>query len=122
MFNELQVINKKPEPFEFYTAEELWTNEYISKKMLEYHLNESIDAASRNRNFIDKSAKWIIKNFNLTTGVSVVDFGCGPGLYTLRFAKSGAKVTGIDFSKSSLSYAEKEAKKNLNKAIHPGFL
>jgi hypothetical protein len=48
VFSELLDINKKPEPFEFYTAEELWTNEHTSKKMLEYHLNEYVDAASRN--------------------------------------------------------------------------
>lgn len=112
MFKELKEINKKPRPFEFYTAEELWADPYISKKMLEYHLNESVDAASRNRRFIDRSASWIIENFNLSKNTSVIDFGCGPGLYTIQFANAGAAVTGIDFSINSLSYAEKKAKEN----------
>ncbi len=112
MFNELKDINKKPEPFEFYTAEDLWTDPHVSKKMLEYHLNGPIDAASRNRKFINRSANWIIENFNLTQDTSVIDFGCGPGLYTLRFAETGSAVTGIDFSRNSLSYAEKRAKEN----------
>lgn len=112
MFEELKEINKRPEPFEFYTAEELWTDVHIARRMLEYHLNELVDAASRNREFIDKSAKWIIENFNLSKDSSVIDFGCGPGLYTLRFAKTGATVTGVDFSENSLSYAKEEAKKN----------
>ncbi|HEX2959917.1 MAG TPA: class I SAM-dependent methyltransferase [Chitinispirillaceae bacterium] len=109
---ELSDINSRPEPFEFYTAAELWTNEYTSQKMLEYHLNESIDAASRNHNFINRSSKWIINKFDLNTRSKVIDFGCGPGLYTLRLAKSGAEVTGIDFSRRSLNYAQKEADSN----------
>ncbi len=41
MFEELERINDRPEPFQYYTAEELWTNEHTSKMMLEFHLNES---------------------------------------------------------------------------------
>ncbi len=48
MFKELKKVNYRPRPFEFYTASELWTNEYTSKQMLEYNLNESIDVSSRN--------------------------------------------------------------------------
>ncbi len=112
MFSELQKINNKPKPFEFYTAEELWTNKHTARKMLEYHLNESVDAASRNRNFIDRSALWIKEHFNLNSSSKVIDFGCGPGLYTMRLAQSGAAITGIDFSKTSLEYAKEEARKN----------
>ncbi|KNY26230.1 class I SAM-dependent methyltransferase [Pseudobacteroides cellulosolvens] len=112
MFCELNEINKRPQPFEFYTAPELWTNEYTSQKMLEYHLDESIDAASRNIGFIDKSVEWMVEYFNINSSSSIIDFGCGPGLYTSRFAKTGAKVTGIDFSQRSLEYAQKEAVKN----------
>jgi SAM-dependent methyltransferase len=112
MFGELAEINKRPKPFEFYTASELWTNEYTSKKMLEFHLNDSIDSASRNISFIDRSVDWMVKHFDINSGSSIIDFGCGPGLYTSRFAKTGAKVTGIDFSQNSLNYAKKEASKN----------
>jgi hypothetical protein len=38
MFEELKKINERPKPFEFYTASDLWTDEYISKQMLSYHL------------------------------------------------------------------------------------
>jgi len=40
MFDQLEEINSRPKPFEFYTAEKLWTDEYTSKKMLDYHLND----------------------------------------------------------------------------------
>ena len=115
MFNKLEEINTRPEPFEFYTADELWTDEHTSKKMLEYHLNEEIDLSSRNRDFIDRSVKWIVSHFGINTNTGIADFGCGPGLYTTRFAKNGAEVTGIDFSGRSIQYAKEVAdQKGLN--------
>jgi cyclopropane fatty-acyl-phospholipid synthase-like methyltransferase len=101
--------NFRPEPFEFYTAEDLWNDKYISKQMLSYHLNESVDLSSRNAKFIDRSARWIVSHFNIGPGTAIADFGCGPGLYTTRFAKEGADVTGIDFSERSIRYAKETA-------------
>ena len=109
MFNELEEINSRPKPFEFYTADELWTDEYTSEQMLKFHLDENIDLSSRNRKFIDKSVEWIINHFKITEESVVADFGCGPGLYTHKFAEAGAKVTGVDFSKRSINYASEQA-------------
>lgn len=105
IFELLEKINTRPKPFEFYTAEELWTDEYTSQKMLEYHLNESINLSSRNSEFIDRSVKWIVSRFGVDEHCAIVDFGCGPGLYTTRLAEKGADVTGIDFSRRSIEYA-----------------
>ncbi len=107
LFEILGQIDKRPEPFEFYTARELWTDEHISKQMLSFHLDPDIDAASRRTAFIDRSAAWITERFQLGPGVKVADFGCGPGLYTTRLATSQAGITGIDFSDNSLRYARK---------------
>jgi 2-polyprenyl-3-methyl-5-hydroxy-6-metoxy-1,4-benzoquinol methylase len=52
--------------------------------------------------FIDPSVKWILSNFGINNKTNVINFGCGPGLYTTRLAEQGAKVTGIDFSKWKL--------------------
>ena len=109
MFNELQEINSRPRPFQFYTAKDLWTDEHTSKKMLEYHLNESVDLASRKPDFINRSVAWIADHFCLHGQTSLLDFGCGPGLYTNKLAKKGCKVTGVDFSKRSLEYAQQTA-------------
>ncbi len=109
MFSELQKINTRPEPFSVYTTKELWTGEHTSKQMLSYHLNDEIDASSRNSAFIDRSVEWIASHFNIGTGMNVIDFGCGPGLYTTRLAQSGANVTGVDFSKRSIEYAKETA-------------
>jgi len=109
MFKHLKSINLRPGPFEFYTAEDLWTDEHTSKQMLFYHLDEEVDLSSRNAAFIDRSAAWIVSRFNVGAGTRIVDFGCGPGLYTTRLARHGADVTGIDFSKSSIQYAQETA-------------
>lgn len=115
MFNKLKEINTRPAPFQFYTAEELWTDEHTSMKMLAYHLNESVDLSSRNKDFITRSVKWIVSHFGINVTTSIADFGCGPGLYTTLFAENDADVTGVDFSKRSIQYAKKIAdQKELN--------
>lgn len=109
MFEELEKINARPKPFEFYTASDLWTDEHTSKQMLACHLNEEIDLSSRKAAFIDRSAEWITSRFKVGAGMKIADFGCGPGLYTTRLAKKQADVTGIDFSKRSIQYAKQVA-------------
>jgi 2-polyprenyl-3-methyl-5-hydroxy-6-metoxy-1,4-benzoquinol methylase len=119
MFEKLKEINSRPTPFQFYTAEELWTAEHTSKKMLEYHLNETIDLSSRNKDFINRSVKWMISRFDIKANTSIADFGCGPGLYTTLFAENNANVTGIDFSIRSIEYAKKVAdQKGLDITYH----
>jgi len=110
MFKTLEEINSRPAPFEFYTAADLWTNEHTAQQMLQYHLNDDIEASSRNSTFIEKSCNWIADRFDIK-GKKVIDFGCGPGLYATRLARKGALVTGIDFSQSSINYARTVAKK-----------
>ena len=110
MFDQLEEINSRPKPFEFYTVRELWTDEYTSKQMLAFHLNGEIDVSSRKFSFIDRSVNWIVSEFDIHEGKSVADFGCGPGLYTQRLAKTNAAITGIDFSKNSIEYAGNKAR------------
>jgi SAM-dependent methyltransferase len=77
--------------------------------MLSFHLDGEVDVSSRKFSFIDRSVDWIISRFELHEGKSVADFGCGPGLYTERLAKTNAFITGIDFSKNSIEYARTRA-------------
>jgi 2-polyprenyl-3-methyl-5-hydroxy-6-metoxy-1,4-benzoquinol methylase len=124
MYKELKEINSRPSPFQFYTADELWTNEYTSKQMLEYHLNESIDVSSRNKSFVERSTEWIVSYFGVDDKTEIADFGCGPGLYTTKLAEHGARVTGIDFSENSLAHAKKVAEKEGLKIdyVHANYL
>lgn len=109
MFEALQQINARPKPFEFFTTAELWADEYISKRMLEYHLNGAVDVSSRRLEFIERSVDWMVERFSLDAGRKVADFGCGPGLYTNRLAAAGARVIGIDFSERSIRHARQSA-------------
>ncbi|UCE17064.1 MAG: class I SAM-dependent methyltransferase [Gemmatimonadota bacterium] len=111
MFDELEQINRRPKPFEFYTASDLWTDEHTSKHMLSFHLNDTIDVSSRNAAFIERSVEWIVTQLNVGAQTKIADFGCGPGLYTTRLAQRQADVTGIDFSKRSIQHAQEAATK-----------
>ncbi|MBI9049327.1 MAG: methyltransferase domain-containing protein [Anaerolineaceae bacterium] len=111
MFNQLEKILSRPKPFEVYSTDVLWTDEHTAKQMMKHHLDPDVDISSRRHSFIENSANWMIERFKLHSGKHVIDFGCGPGLYTQRFARSGAQVTGVDFSSNSLDYARKQAEK-----------
>jgi len=77
--------------------------------MLACHLNEDTDVSSRNLKFTNRSVAWIAERFGIGPDKKIADFGCGPGLYTTRLARTGAAVTGIDFSRRSIEYAREGA-------------
>ena len=114
LFNELELISGRPKPFEFYTSPTLWNDPHISKGMLTAHLEPSHDAASYRHEFIEKAVEWIAARFEIGRETRVCDFGCGPGLWTTKYAELGAGVTGIDLSERSVRYARETAEaKNL---------
>ena len=89
----------------------LWTDPYIAGQMLEAHLNPNTDSASRKPKTIDDIVAFCMERINLRKGDSILDAGCGPGLYCERFAGNGLRVTGIDISSNSISYAKESALK-----------
>ncbi|MCB2205828.1 class I SAM-dependent methyltransferase [bacterium] len=111
MYTTLYQFTQRPVPFSRSTARELWTRPHIARQMLTYHLNPETELASRSAGIIDGIVTSLDDRFSLN-GKRVCDLGCGPGLYTSRFAALGAEVTGVDFSRNSLEYAEKEAGRN----------
>jgi SAM-dependent methyltransferase len=114
MFDKLGKIAGRPKPFEHYTSLQLWSDPHISKGMLKAHLDPELDSASFSKLFIDKSVNWMSSYFGISEKTKICDFGCGPGLWTTRFAERGASVTGIDFSERSIRYAQNVAhEKNL---------
>lgn len=108
MYELLKDIAQRPEPFSRYTAKELWTGPHLSRQMLDFHLSQETDLASRQFESINEVVNWIDYQLDLP-GRRLCDLGCGPGLYTRRFAEAGAVVTGVDFSAHSLEYARRYA-------------
>lgn len=87
----------------------MWTDPYISKQLLELHINPENDSASRSRVKIDRTINWISEQIN-ASGLNILDLGCGPGLYAERLALKGHSVTGVDFSETSVQYAASQAR------------
>jgi len=105
MLNKIKDYLEKPE-LNTPGKNNIWTDTHISKGMLESHLERDTDAASRPFEFVDRSVEWIRTLASPEKYKSVLDLGCGPGLYAERFYDTGYSVTGVDWSKRSINYAE----------------
>jgi 2-polyprenyl-3-methyl-5-hydroxy-6-metoxy-1,4-benzoquinol methylase len=90
LFDELEKTVMKPKSFEHYTSPQLWNDLHISKGMPDAYLDSKHDAASYRTEFINKAVGWIKERFNIAAEMKILDFGCGPGLWTTRFAELGA--------------------------------
>lgn len=104
-------LQEKPEPFT--PGEPLfWDDPHISTQMLKAHLDPGNDLASRRPGTIQKSVDWLVASLRLQAGDSVLDLGCGPGLYSARLAERGLRVTGVDYSRRSIEYAKTYAQEH----------
>jgi len=104
LFDRLQEFGTRPAPFSHYTAAKLWNDPHVSKRMLAAHLDETTNRASHTGQLVKQSVEWLISRFEVGAASRVLDLGCGPGLYTLPLAETGAIVTGVDFSKRSIAH------------------
>ncbi len=111
IFRELKEYFARPPLFEP-GEPKFWDDEYISEGMLEAHLNQEYDAASRRIDIIDKETDNLVSSGTLKPGDRVLDLGCGPGLYASRLCRKGMKLTGVDISRRSLEYATRYARDN----------
>ncbi len=72
--------------------------------MLSLHLDQETPLASRPVEDIDRIVRALDGKLGLN-GKRICDLGCGPGLYSTRFAAAGADVLGIDLSPGSVDFA-----------------
>ena len=86
-----------------------WDDPHISAQMLAAHLDPDSDTASRVPETINHTVNWIAATLELSHDAAVLDLGCGPGLYAVRLAERGLRVTGIDYSRRSIEYARQAA-------------
>jgi SAM-dependent methyltransferase len=88
----------------------MWTDPYISKQLLDVHLNPNLDLASRKMKTIEMTVEWILDKVD-KDNLNILDLGCGPGLYSQLLAKKGHHVTAVDFSENSINHAKETANK-----------
>lgn len=97
-----------PKPFER-TEHLFWADPYIAGQLLEAHLSQATDAASRKEQVITGTVAFIEQKFPKGRETAIIDFGCGPGLYCHKLAQAGYRVTGVDISSNSIAYAKEQA-------------
>jgi SAM-dependent methyltransferase len=111
--NILDITNRAAAPIPWAEGEKIpWNDPDFSQRMLQEHLSQEHDAASRRLRTIDQHIEWIQTRILSGTANHILDLGCGPGLYTSRFARLGHKCVGIDFSPASIAYAREYASRN----------
>lgn len=84
-----------------------WDEPAFSQRMLENHLSQDHDWASRRLTVIEQQVAWIARQ--LPAGARILDLGCGPGFYTRLLAERGFNCTGVDFSPASIAWACQQA-------------
>lgn len=106
----LDLIQRKPVPEPWEEGENIpWNDPSFSTRMLEEHLSQSHDAASRRFPKVDEHIQWIHSGILKEYPTRVLDICCGPGIYTSRLATRGHKCVGIDFAPAAIAYAREQA-------------
>jgi SAM-dependent methyltransferase len=85
-----------------------WHDADFSRRMLRVHLSQVHDLASRRLSIIDQQVDWIHHKVLQAQPATVLDLGCGPGLYIDRLVRWGHTCKGIDISPASIAYARQE--------------
>ena len=72
----------------------------IHDRWLSDYLNPDIDR------YYDLAFAQIVQKIGATDRTTLLDAGCGYCHHTVRIARSGARITGVDFSEAALSAAK----------------
>ena len=103
------VVERKVPPEPWAEGEKIpWQHPEFSSRMLQEHLSQDHDAASRRYEIIDQHIDWIHTVILNKESTRILDLCCGPGLYTSRFAKLGHSCVGIDYAPASIAYAREQ--------------
>ncbi len=86
-----------------------WNDPDFSRRMLDIHLDENHDLASRCTEKRLRVIDELMRLTGLAPGDRVLDVGCGPGLYCQEWARRGMQVDGWDYSPAAIEYARQQA-------------
>lgn len=105
-FDALRPFKSKPE--EFVPRDNLpW--EQIAVNLVKSGNLDSGFVGLRSKKLVEQDVKWLLAELSLPPQATILDIGCGPGLYCHRLAQFGHLTTGIDIADSFLSYARNKA-------------
>jgi len=106
----LDLVNRTTPPLPWNEGDNIpWDEPSFSARMLQEHLCQDHDAASRRFAKIGGQVDWIHRQLLSGRPSKILDLGCGPGLYTSRLARLGHECVGIDYSPASIAYAKDQA-------------
>lgn len=110
------------------TAENLWVSDHkipwnepaFSARILKEHLSQAHHLASRKFEIIKAQNSWINARYLSERPASILDLGCGPGLYAEKLSGDIHLYHGIDFSPASIEYAREQHRGNRRCSFHLG--
>ena len=106
------LVGREPAPDPWTEGEKIpWHEPEFSRRMLDEHLSQHHDAASRRLETIERHVDWVHRVLLSGEPTRILDLGCGPGLYASRFAKRGHECVGIDYSPASIAHAREQAER-----------
>ncbi len=82
-----------------------WDEPGFSRRMLQEHLSQEHDLASRKSEKISAQIQWLHSHIFEGETKRIFDLGCGPGLYLKGFCDLGHQCAGVDISPASVQYA-----------------
>lgn len=110
--NLVDLVRRTPAPEPWAEGDNIpWHDPGFSARMLQEHLSQAHDAASRRLATIDRQVRWIHHSLLGGRPTRLLDLGCGPGLYASRLARLGHSCTGIDYGPASIEYAVETARR-----------
>lgn len=111
--NLTDLLNRNMDPAPWAEGERIpWDDPVFSRRILQEHLAQEHDAASRRKAKIKKQVDWLHRQVLGGQPTHILDLGCGPGLYAAPFTKLGHRYSGIDFSPACIEYALETAPAN----------
>jgi SAM-dependent methyltransferase len=108
VLSEIQAYQQRPEPFAP-GEPRFWDDPYICEQLLAGQVDAQSDGASRRREVVEQEVAWLVDALRLESGHTVLDLGCGPGLYASQLALRGLEVTGVDYAQCAIAYAQEQA-------------
>jgi SAM-dependent methyltransferase len=98
-------------PLPFDPSVELdWSDPEVSRRLLREHLDQEHDGASRRERVIEVQVRRLLRLLP-PAPAEILDAAAGPGLYSVRLAKAGHRVTALDIGPAVISHAHELARR-----------